>query len=104
MDLRKYLYEYKNAYSEVPSNFIYPQQYTATVSGKMLRGNFKIQSTLFENISKQVHVRSFNVSLKYPLAQSVERLTTGWTVRDRIPVGTRFSARPDRPWGPPSLL
>ena len=28
----------------------------------------------------------------------------GWTVRDRIPVGTIFSARPDRPWGPPSLL
>ena len=25
-------------------------------------------------------------------------------VRDRIPVGTRFSARQDRPWGPPSLL
>ena len=39
-----------------------------------------------------------------PVAQSVWRLTTGWTVRDRIPVGTRFSARPDRPWGPPSLL
>ena len=30
--------------------------------------------------------------------------TKGWTVRDRIPVGTRFSARPDRPWNPPSLL
>ena len=29
---------------------------------------------------------------------------TGWMVRDEIPVGTRFSARPDRPWGPPSLL
>ena len=28
----------------------------------------------------------------------------GCTVRDRIPVATRFSARPDRPWGPPSLL
>jgi len=27
-----------------------------------------------------------------------------WTVRDRIPMGTRFSERPDRPWGPPSLL
>ena len=27
-----------------------------------------------------------------------------WTVRDRIPVETRFSARPDRPWGPPSFL
>jgi hypothetical protein len=24
--------------------------------------------------------------------------------RDRIPVGARFSARPDLPWGPPSLL
>ena len=23
---------------------------------------------------------------------------------DRIPVGARFSARPDRTWGPPSLL
>jgi len=23
---------------------------------------------------------------------------------DRIPVGARFSARPDRPWGPTSLL
>jgi len=29
---------------------------------------------------------------------------TGWTVRDRIPVGMRFSARPDQPWDPPSLL
>ena len=38
------------------------------------------------------------------VTRSVKRLTTGWTVRDRIPVGTRFSARPDRPWGPPSLL
>ena len=39
-----------------------------------------------------------------PVAQSVQRLTKGWTVRDRIPVGTRFSARLYRPWGPPSLL
>jgi len=31
-------------------------------------------------------------------------IATGWTVRDRIPVGTRFSAHPDWPWGPPSLL
>ena len=27
-----------------------------------------------------------------------------WRFGDRIPVGTRFSARPDRPWGPPRLL
>ena len=26
------------------------------------------------------------------VAQSIWRLTTGWKVRDRIPVGTRFSA------------
>ena len=26
------------------------------------------------------------------------------TVRDRIPVRTRFSVRPDRPWGPSSVL
>jgi len=39
-----------------------------------------------------------------PVVQLEWRLTTGWTVRDRIPVWTRFSARPDRPWGPPSLL
>ena len=38
------------------------------------------------------------------VAQSVSDGATGWTARDRIPVGTRFSARPDRPWGPPSLL
>ena len=31
-------------------------------------------------------------------------LTAGWKVRDRIQVGTNFSARPDRPWGPPRLL
>ena len=38
------------------------------------------------------------------VAQSAWRLTTGWTVQDRIPVETRFSTHPDRPWGPPSLL
>jgi len=35
---------------------------------------------------------------------SVGIATMGWMVWDRIPVGTRFSSRPDRPWGPPSLL
>ena len=35
------------------------------------------------------------------------RIATGYGLDgpgDRIPVGARFSARPDRPWGPPSLL
>jgi len=39
-----------------------------------------------------------------PVAQSVLRLTTSWTVRDRIPMGKSISARLDRPWGRPSLV
>ena len=39
-----------------------------------------------------------------PVAQSVWRLTTGWTVRGSNPGEARFSARPDRHWGPRSLL
>ena len=31
-------------------------------------------------------------------------LTMGWAVRGSNPGGTRFSARPDWPWGPPILL
>ena len=38
------------------------------------------------------------------VAHSVQRLTTGWTVRGSNPGGARFFARPNRPWGPPSLL
>jgi hypothetical protein len=39
------------------------------------------------------------------VAQSVYRLTTGWTVRRPNPGGGEiFCTRPDRPWGPPSLL
>ena len=38
------------------------------------------------------------------VAQSVQRLTTSWTVWGSNPGGARFSACPDWPWGPPSLL
>jgi hypothetical protein len=50
------------------------------------------------------------VSLRYlrifgRVAQSVWRLTTGWTVRESNPdEGEIFRTCPDRPWGPPSLL
>jgi len=38
-------------------------------------------------------------------AQSVQRLATGWTVRGSNPGGGEiFRTRPDRLWGPPSLL
>ena len=39
------------------------------------------------------------------MAQSVQRLATAWTVRGSNPGGGEiFRIRPDRPWGPPSLL
>ena len=39
-----------------------------------------------------------------PVAQSVQRLSMGWTVRGSKCGGARFSARLDRPWGPPRLV
>ena len=39
------------------------------------------------------------------VAQSVQRLAAGWTVRGSNPGGGEiFRACPDRPWGPPTLL
>ena len=39
------------------------------------------------------------------VAQSVERLVTGWTVRGSNPDGGEiFLTCPDQPWGPPSIL
>ena len=32
------------------------------------------------------------ILVPYRVTQSVQRLTTGWKVRDRIPFGTRFFA------------
>ena len=40
-----------------------------------------------------------------PVAQSVQRLATGWSVWKSNPGGGEvFRTRPDRPWGPRSLL
>ena len=39
------------------------------------------------------------------VAQAVQRLATGWTIRGSNPGGGKFfHTCPDRPWGPPSLL
>ena len=39
------------------------------------------------------------------VAESVQRLAAGWTVRGSNPGGGEiFRTCPDRPWGPPSLL
>jgi len=48
-----------------------------------------------------------NIALNFVWHRQLSRYidwATGWTVRDGIPVGTRFSTRPDRPWGPSNLL
>jgi hypothetical protein len=40
-----------------------------------------------------------------PVAQSLQRLATGWTVRGSNPGGDEvFRTCPDRPWGPPNPL
>ena len=40
-----------------------------------------------------------------PVAQSVQRLATGWTARGSNPgSGEIFHTCPDRPWGPPSQV
>ena len=57
----------------------------------------------FNNILSR-YSRSHYINNVVAVAQSVWRLTTGWMIQDRIPVGTRFSTRPDRPWGPHILL
>jgi hypothetical protein len=39
------------------------------------------------------------------MIRSVQRLDTGWMVRESNPGGDEiFRTRPDRPWGPTSLL
>ena len=39
------------------------------------------------------------------VAQSVQRLANGWTVRGSNLSGSKiFRTCPDRPWGPPKLL
>jgi len=39
------------------------------------------------------------------MAYPIQRLSTGWTVRESNPsVSDIFRTRPERPWGPPSVL
>ena len=45
-----------------------------------------------------------NTNMQNGPSSSFGIATKGWTVRESNPGGARFSARPDRPWGPPSFL
>jgi hypothetical protein len=50
-------------------------------------------------------MKAVNISARAGIAQSVQRLNTGWTVRGSNPGGGEvFRTRPDRPWGSPCLL
>jgi len=55
-------------------------------------------------LSGKFNFSSYQSSITDGPRSSVGIATRGWTVQDRIPVGTRFSALPDRPWGPLSHL
>ena len=60
------------------------------------------KTTSFEDTAKQAHFPNTFVGR---VAQSVQRLATGWTVRGSNPGGGEiFRTCPDWPWGPPSLL
>jgi len=53
----------------------------------------------------QIYIYIYVYILGAGIAQSVQRLATGWTVRGSNPGGDEiFPTRPDRPCGPPGLL
>jgi hypothetical protein len=63
--------------------------------------------------TRRRHIQGFACKIKVlhsfvwrpGIAQSVQRLITGWTVRgSNLGGGEIFRPRPDQPWGPPTLL
>ena len=77
------------------------------------RGTTHIFESIFEiSVSDFISKLCLHISLVLLCNKHSVQLSIGGpgssvgiaTVRDRIPVGTRFSARPGRPCGPPSLL
>ena len=60
---------------------------------------------LFAENAKQHYFSHYAVTFWPEITQSVQRLPTVWTFRRLNPGwGDIFRTRPDRPWGPPSLL
>jgi hypothetical protein len=58
---------------------------------------------LLDRYPTDLHILSQTIGAG--VAQSVQRLATGWTVRGSNPNGGEIiRIGPDRPWGPPSLL
>jgi hypothetical protein len=60
---------------------------------------------LEDNAYRRRKINALHFKLRTEIAQSLERLATGWTVQgSNAGGGEIFRTRPDRPWGPPSLL
>ena len=83
--------------------------YEFCVSWFVLVSRFKLQPhtviTRSHTATLSFSKSSSTYNLRAAIAQSVYRLATGWKVRGSNPGGGRdFPHRPDRPWGPPSLL
>ena len=96
------LIQFIRSYPPYRRPFLYPQPEDAPCRGDSdpLHGTY-IYIYIYIYTHTHTHTHIHVVGL---VAQTVQRLSTDWTVRNRITVGTRFSTLPDRPWGPPSLL
>jgi hypothetical protein len=65
----------------------------------------KAQTGCYGVLRLKRKIRCYHPSSMGPVAQSLQRLATGWTVWESNPGGGEiFRTCPDRPWGPPSLL
>ena len=67
----------------------------------MIRANWRSQNLG----TSPIFTVQYCPSSRAGIAQSIKRLATGWTVGGSYSdEGEIFHIRPDRPWGPPSLL
>jgi hypothetical protein len=95
--------------SSFPS-YSYPFTFLSGVISRQVIERNILPSCYFLSLIVKMECVTWNFTLHQAtrvgrVAQSVQRLTTGWTVRGSNPGGDEiFRTRPDRPCGPPSLL
>jgi len=107
IDIQSTLYTKRNRLPEHP---VYETE--STSRALCIRNGIDYQSTLYTKRNRlpehPVYETDCNLLpgiLVGSIAQSVQRLATGWTVRESKPgAGEIFRTIPDRPWGTPSLL
>ena len=103
----KVTYDTKIAKENKYEQYMYIQ---ATVIGNSVSVNMEVWRSLLPTSNIALWQNSFVINRIYiyvcvcvfvcvcvgRTAQSAKRLTRGWTIRYRFPLGSRFSARPDR--------